>query len=209
MKCRPYVRKMNPHFIFHSLNSINRFILDNHKNDASAYLSKFSRLVRLILVNSQAAAIPLQSELEALQLYLELEALRFNNHFNFKINIADEVDAGSLKVPPLIIQPFAENAIWHRLMPRKEIGNLEIDVFIDDQILICRIRDDGIQKEKKAAELKSNSGINHKSFGMKITASRIDLLKEEQVFNSSVVINDLVLPDNSAAGTEGEHRAGR
>ena len=193
--------QMNPHFIFNSLNSINRFILDNHKNDASAYLSKFSRLVRLILVNSQAAAIPLQSELEALQLYLELEALRFNNHFNFKINIADEVDAGSLKVPPLIIQPFAENAIWHGLMPRKEIGNLEIDVFIDDQILICRIRDDGIGR-KKAAELKSNSGINHKSFGMKITASRIELLKEEQVFNSSVVINDLVLPDNSAAGTE-------
>jgi ligand-binding sensor domain-containing protein len=193
--------QMNPHFIFNSLNSINGFILDNNKNDASAYLSKFSRLVRLILLNSQASSIPLQSELEALQLYLELEALRFGNHFNFKINIADEVDPGSLKVPPLIIQPFAENAIWHGLMPRKTIGNLEIDVFLDDQILVCRIRDDGIGR-KKAAELKSKSRIGHKSFGMKITASRIDLLKEKEVLNSSVVINDLVLPDNSAAGTE-------
>ena len=108
--------QMNPHFIFNSLNSINMFILENNKLQASEYLSKFSRLIRLILQNSQEAFIPLESELEALQLYLELESLRFENKFEYKIAVDDDVDTTVLKVPPLIIQPYAENAIWHGLM---------------------------------------------------------------------------------------------
>ena len=107
--------QMNPHFIFNSLNSINMFILENNKLQASEYLSKFSRLVRLILQNSQETFIPLEKELEALQLYLELESLRFEQKFEYKIQIDDEVDTTVLKVPPLIIQPYAENAIWHGL----------------------------------------------------------------------------------------------
>lgn len=112
--------QMNPHFIFNSLNSINMFILENNKLQASEYLSKFSRLVRLILQNSQEAFIPLESELEALQLYLELESLRFENKFEYKIAVDDEVDTTVLKVPPLIIQPYVENAIWHGLMHKKK-----------------------------------------------------------------------------------------
>lgn len=96
--------QMNPHFIFNSLNSINMFILENNKLRASEYLSKFSRLVRLILQNSQEAFIPLERELEALQLYLELESLRFEQRFEYKISTTDEVDATVLKVPPLIVQ---------------------------------------------------------------------------------------------------------
>ena len=108
--------QMNPHFIFNSLNSINMFILENNKLQASDYLSKFSRLVRLILQNSQEAFIPLDRELEALRLYLELESLRFEQKFEYKISVNDEVDTTMVKVPPLIIQPYAENAIWHGLM---------------------------------------------------------------------------------------------
>ena len=108
--------QMNPHFIFNSLNSINMFILENNKLQASEYLSKFSKLVRLILQNSQEAFIPLERELEALQLYLELESLRFEQRFEYKITVAGNVDTAMLKVPPLIIQPYAENAIWHGLM---------------------------------------------------------------------------------------------
>ena len=120
--------QMNPHFIFNSLNSINRFIMQSDKSQASRYLTKFSRLIRLILQNSQASLITLDSELESLQLYLSLEALRFNNHFDYKISVATNVDAISLKVPPLILQPYVENAIWHGLMHKEEKGQLDIEI---------------------------------------------------------------------------------
>ena len=97
--------QMNPHFIFNSLNSINRFILQNNKAEASEYLTKFSKLVRLILQNSQFSMISLDSEIESLSLYLELEALRFNYYFAYKINIASDIDLESLKVPRLSYSP--------------------------------------------------------------------------------------------------------
>ena len=98
--------QMNPHFIFNSLNSINRFILQNNKAQASEYLTKFSKLVRMILQNSQASLITLESELESLELYLDLEALRFNYHFDYKISVPKDMDISVLKVPPLIFNPM-------------------------------------------------------------------------------------------------------
>src|SRR6185503_3627170 len=120
--------QMNPHFIFNSLNSINRFILQNNKASASEYLTKFSRLVRSILQNSQASLITLESELESLDLYLNLESLRFNYHFDYKISVPKDLDISALQVPPLILQPYVENAIWHGLMHKEEKGQLDIDV---------------------------------------------------------------------------------
>jgi ligand-binding sensor domain-containing protein len=193
--------QMNPHFIFNSLNSINRFILQNNKAQASEYLTKFSRLIRLILQNSQAALIPLESELEALALYLELESLRFDHHFEFKISIEEDLDVSVLKVPPLIIQPYAENAIWHGLMHKEEKGQLEIELFQQADVLCCRITDDGIGR-KKSAELKSKSGSVHKSTGMKITASRIEMLQQKKYRNADVKITDLILADGTIGGTE-------
>ena len=193
--------QMNPHFIFNSLNSINRFILQNNKAQASEYLTKFSRLVRLILQNSQSALIPLESELESLQLYLELEAVRFDHHFEFKISVDDELDTDIIKVPPLIIQPYTENAIWHGLMHKEEKGHLEIELFQEEDSLCCRITDDGIGR-KKATELKSKSASNHKSMGMQITASRIEMLQQKKQLDAYIKITDLVLPDGSTGGTE-------
>jgi LytS/YehU family sensor histidine kinase len=193
--------QMNPHFIFNSLNSINMFILENNKLQASEYLSKFSRLVRLILQNSQEAFIPLESELESLQLYLELESLRFENRFEYRISVDDDVDTTVLKVPPLIIQPYAENAIWHGLMNKEEKGHLEIELSQQDEILCCLITDDGIGR-KKAAELASKSATRHKSMGLKITADRIAMLQRLNGNESPITINDLVNADGSAAGTE-------
>ena len=192
--------QMNPHFIFNSLNSINRFILQNNKEQASEYLTKFSRLVRLILQNSNASLITLENELEALQLYLELESLRFNYRFNFKISLDDEIDAEVIKVPPLIIQPYAENAIWHGLMHKQDIGNLEIEINEAENFLEIKISDDGIGR-KKAAELKSKSATTHKSMGLKITEDRIAMMNREEN-KGAVVINDLIHPDGSAGGTE-------
>lgn len=200
--------QMNPHFIFNSLNSINVFILENNKTQASDYLSKFSRLVRLILQNSQEAFISLDRELEALRLYLELESLRFEQKFEYKISIDKNVDTTIIKVPPLIIQPYAENAIWHGLMHlpdgghgKKEKGNLEIELFLKEEILFCKITDDGIGR-KKAAELKSKSALTYKSMGMKITADRIAILQQQEQTNSFVSVTDVVLADGQPAGTE-------
>lgn len=193
--------QMNPHFIFNSLNSINRFILQNNKTEASEYLTKFSRLVRLILQNSQADLIPLESELESLQLYLELETLRFDQHFEYRITVEDDLDVSALKVPPLIIQPYAENAIWHGLMHTAEKGHLDIKLYQTDDSLFCKIIDDGIGR-KKAAELKSKSASTYKSMGMRITADRIALLQQKKQLDPFIQVNDLILPDGSPGGTE-------
>ena len=161
--------QMNPHFIFNSLNSINRFILQNNKSQASEYLTKFSRLVRLILQNSQASLISLESELESLKLYLELEALRFNYHFTYRITVPKELDIEVLKVPPLIIQPYAENAIWHGLMQKEEKGQLDIEITMENDHLCYKIADDGIGR-KAAEAAASKSATRHKSMGLQITA---------------------------------------
>ncbi|AEV98393.1 hypothetical protein A4D02_22420 [Niastella koreensis] len=193
--------QMNPHFIFNSLNSINRFILQNNKLQASLYLTKFSKLVRLILQNSQTAFVSLDNELEALQLYLELEALRFDHHFVYTVNVEENIDPSVLKISPLLIQPYAENAIWHGLMHKPEKGHLHITLIMQEEVLLCKITDDGVGR-KKAADLKSKNTFIHNSLGMKITAERITLLHQGKLLNSYVTINDLILPDGSAGGTE-------
>lgn len=193
--------QMNPHFIFNSLSSINSFILTSNKTQASSYLTKFSKLIRLILQNSQASFIPLENELEALQLYLELESIRFDHKFDYAINIAERIDASTIKVPPLVIQPYIENSIWHGLMPKEGKGHLEINVYLHNEVLHCKITDDGIGR-KRAGVLKSKAAVTYKSFGMGITASRIALLQSKEAIGSFITVNDLTLPDGSAAGTE-------
>jgi len=188
--------QMNPHFIFNSLNSINRFILQNSGEKASEYLIKFSKLVRLILQNSQLAWITLERELESLELYLQLEALRFEYRFEYKIIISKDLDVSALKVPPLITQPYAENAIWHGLMHKNVKGQLDITVDEQNGYLFFRIADDGIGRKKSAA-LNSKSTTQKKSLGSKITAERIAMLQR-----STVTINDLVDHDGAAMGTE-------
>src|SRR6476619_5515336 len=154
--------QMNPHFIFNSLNSINRFILQNNKAEATEYLTKFSKLIRMILNCSANATVSLAEDLEALQLYLELECLRFDNEFIYKITCDPELDTDFIRVPPMLLQPFVENAIWHGLMNKEGEGHLWININQEDSALICTITDDGIGR-KKAAELTGKSGIKHKS----------------------------------------------
>jgi len=193
--------QMNPHFIFNALNAINRFILQDNSDQASGYLTKFSRLIRFILQNSEQPLISLERELNTLELYLELEALRFDYHFSYSIKINPGTDTTSLQVPPLIIQPYAENAIWHGLMHKKTPGHLEISLHCDPDWLYCVIKDDGIGRVR-AGELKSKSANQHKSMGMKITAGRMEILKKENRYTSAITICDPVNKDGSSAGTE-------
>jgi Histidine kinase len=193
--------QMNPHFIFNSLNSINRFIMQNDRAQASAYLTKFSRLVRMILQNSQASLITLESELESLQLYLEMEALRFNYHFGYKISVPENIDISALKVPPLFIQPYVENTIWHGLMHKEEKGQLDIEISQEGRFLFFKIRDNGIGRKQSAA-LASKSATRHKSMGLQITADRIAMMQRANGNVQPIIINDLIHADGSPAGTE-------
>jgi ligand-binding sensor domain-containing protein len=194
--------QMNPHFIFNSLNSINRFILQNNKLQASEYLTKFSRLIRLILYNSKASVITLESELDALRLYLDLECLRFNDHFSYSIDIEDGLDISVLKIPPLIIQPYAENAIWHGLMHKEDKGLLEIRIHSNEDTLFIEITDNGIgRQEANRMPMAEARDELHKALGMQITSNRITTSRRKGFTDPSVQIIDLVAPDGTPAGT--------
>jgi ligand-binding sensor domain-containing protein len=191
--------QMNPHFIFNSLNSINSFIVENKTHLASDYLTKFSKLIRLILELSKSDLIPLSKELELLKLYLMIESLRFNNSFQFNITTNNEDDLENLNIPPMILQPYVENAIWHGLLPKEGNRNLSINISVHDEIVQIVIEDNGIGR-KRAKELRSKSSFGKKSFGMEITEMRLKQLDER----NSVKIIDLTDHNEKAIGTRVE-----
>ncbi|GAA4400118.1 hypothetical protein GCM10023187_12930 [Nibrella viscosa] len=192
--------QMNPHFIFNSLNSINTFILKNEPESASEYLAKFSRLIRLILHNSNSTVVTLDNELEALRLYLDMESLRFRNKFTYRITIGPEVEPDIVEIPPLLIQPYVENAIWHGIMHKEEPGHIRISLDMAGDMLVCNIEDDGIGR-RRAAELKSKSATKRKSLGMQITAHRIKLINELHGKETTMQVVDLVDALGEPCGT--------
>ncbi|HUS03054.1 MAG TPA: histidine kinase [Chitinophagaceae bacterium] len=199
--------QMNPHFIFNCLSSINRFILKNEPDTASDYLTRFSRLIRMVLLNSQKSLITLEDELDMLTIYLDMERLRFKNTFDYHIVFTNRVDAGAIYIPPLLLQPFCENAIWHGLKHladpqsgRHEHGRLDIVLSMEDKVLNCSITDNGIGRQK-AAEIKSKSAEEKKSLGLKITTERLALLNQEKENLTSFEIVDLGNERGEAAGT--------
>ncbi len=193
--------QMNPHFIFNCLNSIKLYTLQNDSLAASDYLTKFSRLIRLVLENSVKERVELQSELESLRLYIEMEAMRFKEKLQY--TITEKIDISYLEIPPLLIQPYVENAIWHGLMHKETGGNISIVIDNGDQEGFLRIivTDDGIGREK-AAQLKSKSAVNQKSFGMKVTSERIALINQLFDATTTVQIIDLYQDNGEAAGTQ-------
>lgn len=193
--------QMNPHFIFNCLNSIKLYTLQNDADKASDYLTKFSRLIRLVLENSRSELVPLQNELEALQLYIELEAMRFKQKVQFSINVAPGIDQRYLCIPPLLLQPYVENAIWHGLMHKSEGGTVMVVVSQpQDNLLHIEITDDGVGRER-AAELKSKSAGKHKSFGMQVTADRIRMINQLYNIQTKTQIVDLVDSFGEPCGT--------
>ncbi len=193
--------QMNPHFIFNSLNSINKYILKSDQVNASRYLTRFAKLIRLILDNSNHKEVALSDELEALKLYLEMESLRFTNKFQFEILVDPGISTDTLQVPPLIIQPFVENAIWHGLLHKGTDGKLVIQISkTPDQKLKFIIEDNGIGRAR-AMELKSKSATASKSLGMKLTEDRINVLNQYNGLDASIDIIDLTNPEGEATGT--------
>lgn len=194
--------QMNPHFIFNCLNSINRFILLNQPLVASQYLTKFARLIRLVLDNSKSEMISLEKELETLRLYIEMEAVRFEGRFQYKFEVDEAVDPGSIDIPPMLIQPYVENAIWHGLLHKKgNDGLLQVDVRLRNQDLIIKVIDNGVGREAALA-LKSKSASEHKSHGMTVTAERLKLLSSLYNREIHAHVEDLIFHDGAPAGTQ-------
>ncbi len=194
--------QMNPHFIFNCLNSIKFYATDNEAAKASQYLTKFSRLIRLVLENSRSERVTLSQELEALQLYLEMEAMRFKDKLSFQIEVPDHIDREFVEIPPLLIQPYVENAIWHGLMHKVEGGTVWVTVSQPEEaVLQVRITDDGVGRVK-AAEFKSKSANRGKSFGTKVTGERIALINQVYRIQTEVQIRDLTNQQGQPAGTE-------
>ena len=193
--------QMNPHFIFNCLSSVNRFILINKTEEASDYLTKFSRLIRMALHNSEKSYITLENELEALRLYLDLERLRFKNAFNYSISLINTIDVSAVFIPPMLLQPFIENAIWHGLMHKQDAGFLDIKLSIEEEILTCIITDNGIGRNN-AAVINSKSAEKNKSMGVKITTERLALLNRNEDEQAVFDIEDLTDNEGNAAGTK-------
>ena len=193
--------QMNPHFIFNCLNSIKLYAVENNQDAATEYLGKFSRLMRLVLENSKSDRITLKQEIETLQLYMEMEAMRFKEKLHYEINMADNVDMDYTEIPPMLIQPYIENAIWHGLMPKEEGGTIVVSFACQDNNLEITVTDNGVGRAKAAA-LRSKSVTAHKSFGMSITHQRIELINQMYKTNMSVIVNDLHDGQGNATGTE-------
>ncbi|WP_299532254.1 histidine kinase [Ulvibacterium sp.] len=183
--------QMNPHFIFNALNSVNNYIAKSDERSANRYLSEFSTLMRSVLENSEEDFIPLSRELELLELYVKLEHSRFPEKFNYEIVSSEHLDIDSYQIPPMLLQPYIENAIWHGLRYKEEKGFLKIHLKQQSKATLeITISDNGIGR-KKSAELKTRHQRNQKSKGMGNIAKRIAILNDMHKNRITIRISDL------------------
>lgn len=190
--------QMNPHFLFNALNAIQGFYANEDKALAKNYIYNLSRLLRLILESSKEDAILLEDEIEIIRCYLDLTVLRFEDKLEYTIRISDDVPVNRLLVPPMIMQPFIENAFIHGIAPKEDKGRIEVAFRIENDMLVCTVTDDGIGRkasgEKKLVSIQRSSGIN-------ITRDRIALLNKKHDSVNTVEIQDLY-ENGKAAGTQ-------
>ena len=152
--------------------------------------------------NSRTEWVSLHNELKALQIYIELEQLRFENKFDIKINVSPDIDREMIHVPPLIIQPYVENAIWHGLLHKKDgVAALAINCWQEDGMLYLQIEDNGIGREASTKTSKNNLS-SHKSHGLKVTDERLQILNQVYNVDASVKIVDLLTRDQRPGGTQ-------
>lgn len=191
--------QMNPHFIFNSLNSVNNFITKNDELKANKYLSQFSRLMRSVMENSKYEFVPLSSELEVLELYLKLEHARFDDKFDFSFSVDESINVDSTEIPPMLVQPYIENAVWHGLRYKEEKGFLKVHFQMEGNNLMAVIEDNGIGREK-SKELKTNNQMKSKSTAMKNIEGRLEILNDLHRTNLDVQVEDFS-PDELDTGT--------
>ncbi|WP_272023817.1 histidine kinase [Olleya namhaensis] len=188
--------QMNPHFIFNALNSVNSFIATNDERTANKYLSDFSKLMRAVLENSEEDFIPLQKEIELIELYTKLEHFRFKDKFEYTIDVDKTIDIEAYQIPPMLLQPYIENAVWHGLRYKEDMGLLHISITKKQKgVIAITIADNGIGR-KKSKSLKTENQQKHNSKGLGNIKKRVSILN--QMYKDKV---DVIIDDN---GTEGD-----
>lgn len=193
--------QMNPHFIFNSLNSIKRFIIDNDQKQAAFYLNKFSKLIRKILSSSVSKQVSLAEELEISKLYVNIENIRFNNEIEYHIKIEESIPIHTINVPSLLLQPFLENAIWHGLSSKK--GNKKIYLSVKEKsgYLILSIRDNGIGREN-SAKIRNQKTLQKDSLGIRLTRERLETFAKLNSGHHDLKIYDLKDKSGMPTGTK-------
>ncbi len=194
--------RMNPHFIFNSLNAIQELIITENYKAGYQYLSTFSKLMRKVLNASEKNLVPLQDELDLCRLYLELESLRFRHSFTYNIIVDAELETENILFPPLLLQPFIENAIWHGLLHKQGIKKITLRVQENGKGLVCSVTDNGVGREK-AVQIKRNKiGVKQNdSRGILLAQQRLDALRASALIDGSLEMIDCRNEAGNAAGT--------
>ncbi|MFT3979526.1 MAG: histidine kinase [Ferruginibacter sp.] len=194
--------QMNPHFIFNALNSVQQYILEGDVDKANRYLTKFSRLQREILQHCDQHFITLEKEMEMLRLYLEFEQLRFDENFRYEMNIPADIDSSEIKIPPMLLQPFVENAIWHGLMPKQGKKELYIGFALKgEDELECTIADNGIGIEASARLQQQSNKKRHDSKGMSLVNGRLAILEQQYNHPFRLSMSDRINGNGEPEGT--------
>lgn len=192
--------KLNPHFIFNALNSIQNFIAKNNSMESIRYLAKFAKLIRLVLDSSARELVSLADELQLIELYLDLEQLRFRDKLEFSIVVDPDIDPEKIEVPLFLLEPYVENAVWHGINHKEKGGKVEVFVKFENEILKCSIADNGIGRAQSFA-LKTKKEKVHQSHGLKINERRIEVINTLFNKNISVEVNDRLNTEGEVDGT--------
>ena len=194
--------QMNPHFMFNALNSIKLYIIENDQKKATSYLNKFSKLMRKILEASSIQETTLAEEIETMKLYMSIENIRFSNEIDFKIDIDPSLSLETIKIPPLVLQPFLENSLWHGLSSKKDDKEITISIDkISPEYIKIEIEDNGIGR-KSAGKIKAEKSINRKSIGVNLTTNRLINFSKNLKNDYSIFYKDLENEEKIASGTK-------
>ena len=196
--------QMNPHFLFNSLSNINYFITRGEPLTSIGYISKFAKLLRLILENSKVSFVVFEKEISAITLYLELEAMRFKNKFTYRIIVDEQISVSRAMIPSMIIRPFIENAVWHGIQLLPYAGEIKIDFTLHDNYVLCVVQDNGDGRNpdaiKKASEKRKKS---EEVRGTEITEDQLNLIRKDHK-KAYIKTIDLKHEDGSNSGTRVE-----
>ena len=194
--------QMNPHFMFNALNSIKLYIIKNNQKKATSYLNKFSKFMRKILEASDLQETSLKEEIETMKLYLSLENIRFSNEISFNVKTDSSLNLETIKIPPLVLQPFLENSIWHGLSSSKKRKKITIFIQkISSEYVLINIEDNGIGR-KASTKIKAKKHINRKSIGISLTKDRLTNFVKNKKNNYSVFYKDLEDKNRNSLGTK-------
>ena len=191
--------QMNPHFVFNCLNSIYHYMSKKDVEQASKYLIKFSNLIRSILENSLHQEVSLKEDLAALELYIQLEQMRLDHKFQYQVIIHDGLDIENVYVPPLIMQPFIENSIWHGLSEKMQGGHIKIEILIEEGMLKYVLEDNGSDVKKKS-DLPEIEKMKKTSIGIATTKERLELVNQKSNGNANFMMIDLKDEKNNYIG---------